>query len=112
MPAYIPQKGDFISVTFDPQSGHEQKGRRPALVISNTLFNQGSGLAFVCPITNTNRNYPFHLPVPPKVSAVTGVVMVDQAKSIDFKARKAKFIAKAPVDLLEDVLAMLDAITK
>jgi mRNA interferase MazF len=62
--------------------------------------------------TNPNRNYPFHLPIPFKVTAITGVVLVDQAKSIDFKARKAKFIAKAPVDLLEDILAPWDAITK
>ncbi len=56
MPIYIPEKGDFIVVTFDPQSGHEQKGRRPALVISNSVFNKATGLTIVCPITNTDRN--------------------------------------------------------
>jgi len=60
MPRYVPQKGDFVILTFDPQAGHEQKGRRPALVVSNTLFNRHTGLAMVCPITNTFRNIPFY----------------------------------------------------
>jgi mRNA interferase MazF len=77
MPAYVPDKGDFITLSFDPQSGYEQKGRRPALVVSNFLFNKGTGLAIVCPITNTNRNIPFHLPVPSS-SSLTGFVMVEQ----------------------------------
>ncbi len=76
MAAYVPNKGDFITLSFDPQSGHEQKGRRPALVISNLLFNQATGLAIVCPVTNTNRNIPFHLPVPAS-STLTGFVMVE-----------------------------------
>src|SRR5256714_15637603 len=111
MPAYVPEKGDFITLSFDPQSGHEQKGRRPALVISNFLLNKHTGLAIVCPITNTNRNIPFHLPVPAS-SSLTGFVMVDQVKSIDYTARKAKFIAKAPVELVEDTLEVLDVCTK
>jgi mRNA interferase MazF len=108
MPAYIPKKGDFITVTFDPQSGHEQKGRRPALVVSNDLFNRHTGLAFVCPVTNTRRGFPFHVQVAgdPKVS---GFVMVEQAKSIDFRARRAKRIGKASESLLDEVLAILDA---
>lgn len=111
MANYVPQKGDFIALSFDPQSGHEQKGRRPALVISNYLFNKHTGLAIVCPITNTNRNIPFHLPVPAS-SSLTGFVMVDQIKSIDYKARKTKFIEKAPDELVEDVLEVLDVCTK
>ena len=111
MAKYVPQKGDFIALSFDPQSGHEQKGRRPALVVSNYLFNKHTGLAIVCPITNTNRNIPFHLPVPPP-SSLTGFVMVDQIKSIDYMARKAKFIEKAPDELVEDVLDVLDVCTK
>jgi mRNA interferase MazF len=63
MANYIPQKGDLIILTFDPQSGHEQKGRRPALVVSNSLFNQHTGLAIVCPITNTKRDFPFHVAI-------------------------------------------------
>jgi mRNA interferase MazF len=97
---YVPEKGDFVSVSFDPQSGHEQKGRRPAIVVSNFLFNKATGLAIVCPITNTNRKIPFHLAVP-KSSSLTGFVMVEQVKAIDYTARNAKFIEKATAELLE-----------
>ena len=111
MAIYVPKKGDLIALTFDPQSGHEQKGRRPALVISNYLFNEHTGLAIVCPITNTNRQIPFHLAVPAS-STLSGYVMVDQIKSVDFRARKAKFIETAPKELLDDVLEVLDVCTK
>ena len=106
---YIPEKGDFIALTFDPQSGHEQKGRRPALVVSNTLFNQKTGLSFVCPITNTNSNIPLHVTIPEQ-GILTGVIMVDQMKSVDYRSRKAKFIDKAPIGILNEVLSILDAI--
>lgn len=108
IPPYVPCKGDFVALTFDPQSGHEQKGRRPALVISNDLFNQRTGLALVCPLTNTDRKIPFHAKVP-EHCILTGFVMVDQVKSVDCIARNAKFIDKAPPHLLADVLAILDA---
>ena len=106
---YIPKKGDFIALTFDPQSGHEQKGRRPALVVSNTLFNKKTGLAFVCPITNTNRNIPLHVAIADNES-LSGVVMVDQMKSVDYKSRRAKFIELASQETLNEVLSILDAI--
>ncbi|MDY6906149.1 MAG: type II toxin-antitoxin system PemK/MazF family toxin [Thermodesulfobacteriota bacterium] len=109
MKSYIPQKGDFIALTFDPQAGHEQKGRRPALVVSNSFFNKKAGLAFVCPVTNTDRNVPLHVKLPDDIN-LTGVVMTDQMKSVDYKSRKAKFIEKAPEDVLNEVLAILDAI--
>ena len=105
---YVPKKGTFISVTFDPQSGHEQKGRRPALVVSNNLFNKHTGLVIVCPITKTDREFPLHVPIPTQTE-VTGFVMVDQVKSIDFRSRKAKRIGKASARLLDQVLAILDA---
>ena len=92
---YIPKKGDFVILTFDPQAGHEQKGRRPGLVVSNTLFNQRTGLAMICPITNTNRKYPLHVPVPAE-SSLTGYIMVEQLKSVDYASRQAKFAEKAP----------------
>jgi len=111
MPAYVPEKGDLLTLSFDPQSGHEQKGRRPALVVSNLLFNQATGLAIVCPITNTNRNIPFHLPVP-NTSSLTGFVMVEQVKSVDYHARKAKFVEKAPAQFVEDVIALIDVCIK
>ena len=108
MKPYAPKKGDFIAVTFDPQSGHEQKGRRPALVVSNTLFNEQTGLAIVCPLTTRDRGYPFHVAVTDNPQ-VTGFVMVEQVKSIDFRARKAKQIAKASDEVLDTVLSILDA---
>ena len=108
MPRYVPRKGDLMALSFDPQSGHEQRGRRPALVVSNDLFNRHTGLAIVCPLTNTRRPTPFHVPVPESTS-LTGYVMVDQIKSVDFPSRKAKRIEKAPRALLEEVLAILDA---
>lgn len=108
---YVPRKGDFITMTFDPQTGHEQKVRRPALVISNHLFNKHTGLAMVCPITNTNRQIPFHLPVPAS-SSLTGFVMVEQLKSVDYAARDAKFIEKAPNPLIEDALNVVDVCIK
>ena len=108
MAAYIPQKGDFVALTFDPQSGHEQRGRRPALVVSNDLFNKHTGLCIACPITNMDRSYPFHVAIP-EGQRVTGVVMVEQVKSIDFHSRDVKRIASAPQAVLEEVLSILDA---
>lgn len=108
MKPYVPQKGDFIAVSFDPQSGHEQRGRRPALVVSNNLFNEHTGMVLVCPLTNTDRRFPFHVAVAgdPKV---TGFVMVEQLKSIDFRARKAKRVGRASAELLDEVLSLIDA---
>ena len=108
MATYIPQKGDFIAVTFDPQSGHEQRGRRPALVVSNTLFNKHTGLAIVCPLTHTDRSFPCHVAVV-NDPHVTGFVMVEQVKSIDFRARKVRRIGGASDSVLEEVLSILDA---
>jgi len=105
---YIPEKGDFIVLTFDPQSGHEQKGRRPAIVISNKVFNKATGLAIVCPITNTNRGIPFHVLIS-EDSNLTGYVMTEQVKSIDYKSRKIKLIEKASDKILTEVLGILDA---
>ncbi len=108
MAVYIPRQGDIIAITFDPRSGHEQKGRRPALVVSKDLFNRSTGLAMVCPLTNTERGFPFHVPVPEN-SSLTGFIMVEQVKSVDFRARRAKRIERASDKLLADVLSILDA---
>ena len=104
-----PRKGDLISVSFDPQAGHEQRGRRPALVVSNTLFNERTGLALVCPITSTDRSYPLHVPVDKTADGVAGFVMVEQVKSLDFRARNARSIGRASAPVLDAVLALLDA---
>ena len=108
MPTYIPRKGDYIAVTFDPPSGHEQKGRRPALVVSNDAFNRHTGLAMVCPITNARRGYPFHVPIPGDAT-LAGVVMVEQVTSIDFGAREARRISRAAPGVHDEVLSLLDA---
>lgn len=105
---YVPAKGDFVAVSFDPQAGHEQKGRRPALVISNDLFNRATGMAMLCPLTSTDRAFPFHARVP-EGCAVGGFVMVEQVKAVDFRARRATRIGAAPPDLVDEVLAILDA---
>lgn len=104
---YIPKQGDIVVLTFDPQAGHEQQGRRPALIVSNEVFNKNVGLAVACPITNTDRNFPFHL----KVDSlnITGFVMCEQVKSIDYKARKVKFIEKASDELLSHCLGIIDS---
>ena len=108
MSKYIPQAGDFVRLTFDPQSGYEQRGRRPALVVSNTLFNTRTQLAMVCPITNTFRNVPFHVKVPSD-SSLTGYIMVKQIKSVDYATRQVRFLEKAPNWILDEVLSILDA---
>lgn len=108
MAPYFPRKGDFVALTFSPQSGHEQRGRRPALVVSNDQFNRYAGLAIVCPITNTDRGFPFHVQVP-EGCPVTGFIMVEQVKSIDFRSRKARRLGEVPTEILEEVLALLDA---
>ncbi|NQT72085.1 MAG: type II toxin-antitoxin system PemK/MazF family toxin [Chloroflexi bacterium] len=108
MKSYIPKKGDFIAITLDPQCGHEQKGRRPALVVSNTLFNERTGLAIVCPLTTTDRGYPFHVAVIDN-PRVKGFVMVEQVKSIDYRARQIKSIGTSSDALIDEVLSVLDA---
>ena len=107
MGEYIPKQGDIITINFDPQSGHEQKGRRPAFVVSKNLFNRSTGMAIVCPITNTERGFPFHIPVP-EGRKLTGFIMVEQVKSVDFRAREVKRIEQGDEKLLADVLSILD----
>ena len=108
MSGYVPKKGDFVIVTFDPQAGHEQKGRRPALILSNDLFNKHTGFAIACPVTNTDRAIPFHVKIPSGFS-LTGFVMVDQVKSIDYRHRQAKYVERAPSELLDEALSIVDA---
>jgi len=105
---YIPEQGDIVVLSFDPQSGHEQKGRRPAMIISNKIFNQHLGLAFACPITNTKRDFPFHIEV--KSENITGFIMGEQMKSIDYNARNIKFIEKANQKTISQILGIIDSI--
>src|ERR1700730_15126379 len=100
-PAYVPDKGHIIKVNFDPQAGHEQAGRRPALVLSPTAYNK-HGLAIVVPITNQVKGYPFEVPVPGGI-ATTGVILSDAIKSGDWRARRARFVEIMPAAPLKTV---------
>jgi mRNA interferase MazF len=106
--AYVPAQGDLVVISFDPQAGHEQMGRRPGIVVSVDHFNRGTRLAICCPITNTMRNTPFHVPVP-EHCGLTGYVMCEQMKSIDYRARDMKKIGCASQDFLDEVLSVIDA---
>jgi mRNA interferase MazF len=108
MAAYLPSQGDFVVLNFDPQAGHEQRGRRPALVVSKNLFNKATGMAICCPVTNTDRGIPFHVAITGR-TRLTGFVMCEQVKSLDFRARGLKKIGTAPKAVLEEVLSILDA---
>ena len=99
--SYTPDRGDIVWVTLDPQAGHEQKGRRPALVVSPKSYNKKSGLALVCPITYQVKGYPFEVPV--DALKEPGVILADQIKSIDWKARKGKKVATAHPDMIAGV---------
>ncbi|MDQ7060078.1 MAG: type II toxin-antitoxin system PemK/MazF family toxin [Sulfurimonas sp.] len=105
---YIPVQGDIVYLDFNPQSGHEQKGKRPALIISNEVFNEHLGLAFACPITNTDRGYPFHIKL--ENTKTTGYVMCEQMKSLDYNARKISFVEKAESEVIQTALALLKSI--
>jgi len=91
--AYVPEAGDIAVVDFDPQVGHEQAKRRPALVLTDQRYNRASGLAIVCPLTSRRKPYPFALPI--KLDNIDGAVLVDQIKSLDWASRKAAFHSKA-----------------
>ena len=106
MPAFVPDAGDLIWLTFDPQAGHEQAGRRPALVLSPKAYNQKSGLLLVCPVTNQIKGYPFEVPLPGGCGA-SGVVLADHVKSLDWKVRRAERIGRVPPPALNEVLARL-----
>jgi mRNA interferase MazF len=104
--SYVPDRGDVIWINFDPQSGHEQAGRRPALVLSSREYNSFLGLAQVCPITSKTKGYPFEVAIPEDLH-ISGFVLSDQAKSIDWEAREAKFVCICPSSTLIDVLSKL-----
>jgi mRNA interferase MazF len=101
------KQGQIIWLDFDPQAGHEQKGRRPALVVSNEVFNNFSNLAIVCPITNTDKNYPFHIKLD-KRTRTTGVILCDQTRTLDINARNYEYIETIPDDILFDVIDIIN----
>jgi mRNA interferase MazF len=104
--AFVPEAGDLVWLTFDPQAGREQAGRRPALVLSPRIYNARSGLVLVCPITSQVKGYPFEVAVT-AAQGVTGVVLADHLKSIDWKARRAEKIGRCPTEVMDEVRARL-----
>lgn len=104
--SYIPEKGDFVWVNFTPQVGHEQAGKRPAIVLTESTYNSTTGMMIVCPITKHAKGYPFEVEIT-KGSIVFGVVLSDHVKSIDWKGRGAEFISKADNRLVLTVLSVI-----
>jgi mRNA interferase MazF len=103
---YVPDAGDLVWLTFDPQAGHEQGGRRPALILSPREYNVKARLALACPITNQQKGYPFEVPLPPG-QGIAGVVLADHIKNLDWQARQAAFASKAPAVVVDEVRARL-----
>lgn len=104
--AYVPERGDIVWIGLNPQAGHEQAGRRPAVVVSPKAYNGKVGLGLFCPITSRVKGYPFEVTVPQGLP-VGGVVLADQVKSLDWRARKAKFAGRLPVGASDEVLGKL-----
>jgi mRNA interferase MazF len=106
---YIPERGDAVWIVFNPQAGHEQAGRRPAIVLSPATYNGKVGLAIFCPITNQIKGYPFEVVLPAGI-AVTGAILSDQVKSLDWRARNATFICTLPAATVATVLQKLNTL--
>ena len=102
-PAYVPRRGDVVWLTFNPQAGHEQAGRRPAVVLSPNAYNAKVGLALLCPITSQVKGYPFEVLLPHGLG-VSGAILADQIKSLDWQARTAEFLCALPPAIVSDVL--------
>ena len=109
--SYIPKRGDIAWMNFDPQSGHEQAGHRPALVVSTSSFNRRMGLALVCPITSRAKRYRFEIPLPDDLR-VKGVILTHQVKSLDWRTRNMEFIVRAPDDVVTEALKVIRSILR
>ncbi|MEX2119888.1 MAG: endoribonuclease MazF [Pirellulales bacterium] len=106
---YVPQRGDAVWISLNPQAGHEQAGRRPALVLSPRAYNHRVGLAIFCPITSQIKGYPFEVIIP-EGTRVNGVILSDQVKSLDWRARRAEFICALPGETVSKVMEKLGAL--
>ena len=106
---YVPENGDVVWIDFDPQIGHEQAGRRPAVIVSLGSYNGPTGLALLCPVTNKSKGFPYEVPLPAG-APVTGVVLADHFKSFDWQARRASFIGTVNQDVLDQILDRLASI--
>jgi mRNA interferase MazF len=102
-PDYVPERGDAVWITMDPQAGHEQAGRRPAVVLSPVSYNRKVGLALMCPITSQVKGYPFEVGFP-SGSAIRGVALADQLKSLDWQARRVEKICRVPANVLDQIV--------
>lgn len=100
---YIPHRGDVVWIDFDPQAGHEQAGRRPAIVLSDKKYNAKSGLVVLCPITSQFKPYPFFVALPASLLPKASYVIADQVKSLDWTKRQISYITKAPTKSVEEV---------
>jgi mRNA interferase MazF len=100
--AYVPDAGDLVWLTFDPQAGHEQRGRRPALILSPRSYNAKARLVIACPITSQMKGYPFEVPLP-SGGTIGGVVLADHVKNLDWQARRVQFAERAPSEVVTDV---------
>jgi mRNA interferase MazF len=107
--AYIPKRGDVVWITFNPQAGHEQAGRRPAVVLSPKAYNGKVGLVLLCPITSQIKGYPFEVAIPDGLP-VNGVILSDQVKSLDWKARNAEKACSLPEESIKKVLQRVKAL--
>lgn len=105
---YVPSRGDVVWVDFNPQRGHEQAGRRPALTVSPKIYNAKAGLALMCPITSKTKEYPFEVPV--RQNKIQGVVLTDQIQSLDWRERNARFVEKINPLMLKSVQQKLTAL--
>ena len=103
---YVPDRGDVVWLTFDPQAGHEQAGRRPAVVVSPAAYNGKVGLAAFCPVTRQAKGYPFEVLIPVSLE-VEGVILSDQVKSLDWRARRAEFVCRLPPLTIHEVIQKL-----
>lgn len=106
---YTPQRGDIVWIDLDPSQGSEIKKTRPALVISPLSYNERVGLALLCPITSHKKGYPFEVELPSRGN-VRGVILSDQIKSLDWKARKAKFEEKVPIKVVTEVMEKISVL--
>jgi len=106
---YIPQCGDTVWITLNPQAGHEQAGRRPATVLSPQNYNGKTGLAIFCPVTSHIKGYPFEVLIPAGLP-ITGAILSDQVKSLDWRARNAEFICALSTETISEVLQKLDTL--
>jgi len=107
--AKVPDRGDVVWISMNPKAGHEQAGRRPAVVLSPARYNGKVGLAILCPITSQVKGYPFEVRLP-KGLPVEGVILADQAKSLDWKARQAELICRLPAEPVQEALLKLGAL--